>query len=94
MSEVLEPEYGYITFQDREVVAVGELPRRMKVDLEAVVGQVLRGVSVLTGGVIAYGRHEDGGYVWYEVTGWDPETRTLILELDIVMREVGKRDVV
>jgi hypothetical protein len=86
----LEPEYGCITFLRREVVAVGDLPQRMKFGIDVLLDQVQRGAAVMRGGTVSYGRHEDGGLVWYQIVGWDLMHGELILELDTVVREAGR----
>jgi hypothetical protein len=91
VTDTTEPEYGCITFLAKEVVAIGEVPQRMKMDLQFLMDQVQRGAYVFTKGGVGFGRHEDGGHVWYQVVDWDPVEQALILELDTLMRKVGKR---
>lgn len=86
-----DSEYGCLIFQDREIVVAGDVPQRMFVAPDYLFADVRRGIYVLESGVVTFGRHEDGGHVWYHIVGWDPVRRALVLELDATMREVGKR---
>ena len=86
-----DEDYGSLVFQDREIVAIGDVPQWMLIPLDLLVNSIKRGVHVMEGGTVAFGRHEDGGHVWYKVVDWDPVREALILELDTVMREVGKK---
>ena len=87
-----DERYGCLTFHNREVMVVGDVPLRMRITLDQLLHDFInRGVGVMSGGVIEFGHHEDGGYVWYQIVDWDPACKALILELDTTMREVGKK---
>lgn len=85
-------EYRCITFQDREIVAIGDVPQRTVIAPDFLFDVCARrGVHVMESGVVTFGRHEDGGHVWYHIVDWDPVRKALVLELDTLMREVGKK---
>lgn len=86
-----DEDYGCLIFQDREILVVGDVPQRTAIPLDLLVDSVKRGVYVMEGGTVTFGRHEDGGHVWYKVVDWDPVREALVLELDTMMREVGKK---
>lgn len=81
----MSEEYGHLTFQSSEPVVIGVVPRLMCVQLDWLLEHRSHGISVIGGDMATFGRHQDGGLVWYKVVGWDPVQKGLVLQLDGVM---------